>query len=131
MNKKEIQILKEILSGKSLTEVIIRFNTDSDKVDEIVAKYEILKANRPPKKYALDEQCNILLDGRPITSCRELHNGDPTNQPWLQIEKKCLRCLVQQNTDGEQSPILQLVKDVQPYFHRPETAILQMLYKLR
>jgi hypothetical protein len=127
--KNEIRILQALARGKSLTEVIITYNTDSHKINSIVAKYENLKKGAP-KQYSLSPECDILLNGRKINSCRELHQGNPENQPWFSVEKSCLLCLIQQNNTNNKSSLLALCKEVQPYFHRETNAIYQMALSL-
>lgn len=112
-----------------IEEVAITFRKNSSDVKRMVVRFAILKNRAPGKLYDLDANCFILLDGRQISSCRELTKGVTRHsKPWLNIERRCLLCSMQNHKGAD--AVTEVANDLAAYFDRTPEAIAAEYYRL-
>lgn len=131
-NQRENKILNHLLKNKDRTWIIIQYNSSSEELERIEQKFE--EAQKKSKNFvptfALADNCNILYNGRAIDHCSQMHEDEPSDNNWLQIEDSCLLCLVYQNSWDLKSPITELSEQLANFFGRTPGALVQRIHVL-
>lgn len=106
-----------------------KMNIDSQRLTRLTAEYRILEKNStiPKPKFTVASNCYVLLRGVQIKDLSLLHGGKyPENQPWLDLERKCLLCNIRQNGAEHgfsKTTLTKLFQDLSPYFGRSTSAL--------
>ena len=130
------EIIKAFLARKGslpndqlIESIAVEFGKDESDVRKVIVSFAVSRKKNPGRRYALDEYCFILLDGRRIDTCRELSPDKPRiHQPWKQIEDTCLRCSL--SSQRGEDAILAVCRDLEDYFDRPAVALYNRYFKI-
>lgn len=105
-----------------------KMDMNAEKLMQLAVEYRVLQKNQsmPIPKTDLADNCDVKLRGTRLKCLSVLHDkGTAHEQPWLDIERKCLSCCVEQNKTEDQTTLQELFEDLAPYFDRTTSALSQ------